>query len=128
MKQRQNKPLALFVFLLAAIVLLAGCAQSLTGKAYQGLHAAAITYDEAMQAAGDAYRAGLISEKKKAAILDVANKYRTAHLAAVSALEAYKATGDATAEMRLDVALEQFERFSGELLELVTPYLTNKET
>ncbi len=80
----------MIVMLLMAALWISGCATSEVGKAYDVLYTGALVYDTALTYAGDEYRAGRLSEERKAEIIVYARQYKLALSAGQAALRSYK--------------------------------------
>lgn len=122
----RNLYMVFTLFLLAVLIFAGACAHSPAGKAYDVLYTAAITYDTAMNFAGDEYRAGNITEDQKDRIVKLAHKYRLAVKTGQQALEVYKAAelrGDKAdinkAQRTLDIAIDAV----GAAREVLTMYI-----
>jgi hypothetical protein len=103
---------------------LAGCnSEDVIANSYKTLKITADTYDQTMSAAGDLHRRGVIDDEVKADIIDIGNKYRTAHQVAANALESYAMYERAEDEEKIDTALAEVSRLVGELVMVVRPYL-----
>lgn len=75
---------------LTVMLVLAACATSPVGKAFDVLYSSGVIYDTALTYAGDQYRAGRLSEAEKNIIVEYARKYRFAVEVGQTALRAYK--------------------------------------
>ena len=84
-----NKTKRTFVMLLLVALILAGCGTSMIGKTYDTLKMTALIYDAGMSYAGDEYKAGRMSEAKKAQIIQAADRYKLAVETGTKALKAY---------------------------------------
>ena len=120
-------PIIITVAIAIALALpLAGCglnagSEDFTTTSYKTLKSAEILYDEGLTALGDAYRLGLIGDDEKASVIDAANAYRAAYLAAADALYAYS-LGD-TDQQDVSDKLLAFQRFYQQFSLLIRPYL-----
>lgn len=105
---RQNRNLANAALVLALVLALTtawGCA-STTTNAYKVLASGKVAYQGAMNAAGDAYKQGLIGEEEKEVVIDLGNRYWAAHQSAATALEAYAVGETDESKGRLENALQ----------------------
>ena len=124
-KLRKTYDLFILFMVLACLgVCFTACNDSqVTANAYKTLAIAADTYDGSMQSAADLYSRGLIDKATKAKIIDIGHRYKTVHLVATNALEAYAKTTGARDEERLSIALSEVLRVIGDLNTILAPLL-----
>jgi hypothetical protein len=93
-----------------------GCA-STTTNAYKVLASGKVAYQGVMNAAGDAYKQGLIGEEEKEVVIDLGNRYWAAHQSAATALEAYAVGETDETKDRLAISLTAASDALGSLLD-----------
>ena len=113
------------VMLLAVICAVAvGCA-TLETTAYRGIGSVAVTVDTAMQAWGDAVRAGQVTPVQEAVVKDAYGKYQSAMRTAHAAMTAYKLSAGQN-KNAVNVALDTLDGCAADLTKLIREYLTPK--
>lgn len=117
----KNKTLSVVLCVALAVSIMA-CA-SFTKNAYRTLSVAGSTYDVGMRSAADLYQQGKITDGQKTEVVDVATQYRNAYIVAVDALVAYEKTDTAEDKDRVEAALTEFSKVSGQLISLLQKYI-----
>ena len=126
----QKRRMRLFVVTVLVLLVAASCAtpngsqqSTFIRDSYRGLKISMETYDKTMQAMAELYGEGLVTADQMRHAINVAQIYYSAHLTAVSCLEAYKKNSGAVEEERLKLALEDASKIFGELLAYTTTIL-----
>ncbi|MFV0420601.1 hypothetical protein [Oleidesulfovibrio sp.] len=88
------------VAVLALLMLLTGCNGDPATDTYKTLRIAGVTYDATMQAAGDAYRSGHLTDEQKDTLIKYGTAFYGAWHTAREALEVYVETKNPDAAMR----------------------------
>lgn len=112
MKTRFLSILLVAVFTVS-LSLVAGCTDY-TKTAYRTVATASITYDAIMNAAGDAYRAGALSDDQKDQIIVYGKAAEGAIGIARSALEAYVVAGETDGPLK-DKLIDALANLAGKL-------------
>lgn len=113
----------LVAIMMVSMAACSGCS-SFSKTAYSSLGSAAIVVNNAMLALDDLYQRGYLSEEAKDKIVELHKRYRLAHRAAVTALEAYVAAKGkekkdlkTQIEMQLTLISELVSEINRELIE-----------
>lgn len=120
---------ALFCFTLTGCMTQTGVKQSeqFIETTYKILEASSIVYSNAMESASVLYREGKINEFQKHDILAIGTKFWSAYHAATDALIVYRKVQDAEGMAKINVALTEVSKVSGELLGYVNTFLNKEE-
>jgi hypothetical protein len=116
-----NRKVACYLMAVVLLATLFSCA-TFDKNAYSTLSTAKITYDTTLSALGDLQRQGKISDADVQKIIKIANIYRTAYLAAVSAYEVYHNNPSVTNQDQLLQLLSDVSAALGQLIPLLAPY------
>jgi hypothetical protein len=118
------KKIAMFLAVLCAVAI--GCA-TLETTAYRSIGSVAVTVDTAMQAWGDAVRAGDVTPAQEAVVKSAYLKYQSAMRTANAALTAYKLSAGQN-KNGLNVALDTLDGCAADLTKLIRELSTKQVT
>jgi hypothetical protein len=116
------RKIAMFLAVICAVAI--GCATMET-TAYRSIGSVAVTVDTAMQAWGDAVRAGVVTPDQEVAVKAGYLKYQSAMRTANAALTAYKLSAGQN-KNGLNVALDTLDGCAADLTQLIRELTTKK--
>jgi len=113
----------------AALLMLIGCAYNIgyVKTTYDLLAVSQTSYETAISTVIDLHRQGRITDGQKAEAFDIGRQFANAHNAAVEALAKYEESGHLGSDEQLELQVVAAYEALSTLLNLVKPYLLEKE-